>query len=30
MKEHGLVDIIVPRKEMRSTLGKLMAYMAKR
>ena len=27
MKEHGLVDIIVHRKDMRSTLGRLLSYM---
>ena len=26
MKEHGLVDMIVPRHEMRSTLAKLLSY----
>jgi acetyl-CoA carboxylase carboxyl transferase subunit beta len=26
MKEHGLVDMIVPRLEMRATLGKLLGY----
>lgn len=26
MKEHGLVDMIVPRPEMRSMLGKLLSY----
>lgn len=27
MREHGLVDMIVPRHDMRSTLGKLLSYM---
>lgn len=30
MKEHGLVDIIVARKDMRSTLGRLLGYMNER
>lgn len=30
MMEHGLVDVIVHRKDMRSTLGKLVGYMSAR
>jgi acetyl-CoA carboxylase carboxyl transferase subunit beta len=30
MMEHGLVDIIVERKDMRSTLSKIVGYMSKR
>ena len=30
MKQHGLVDIIVARKDMRATLSKLIGYMVKR
>ena len=29
MKEHGLVDLIVPRKDMRSTLGKVLSYVGR-
>jgi acetyl-CoA carboxylase carboxyl transferase subunit beta len=29
MMEHGLVDLIVQRKDMRSTLAKLIGYMSK-
>jgi acetyl-CoA carboxylase carboxyl transferase subunit beta len=29
MKEHGLVDLIVPRKDMRSTLGKVLNYVGR-
>jgi acetyl-CoA carboxylase carboxyl transferase subunit beta len=29
MMEHGLVDIIVARKDMRATLSKIVGYMSK-
>ena len=30
MMEHGLVDMIVHRKDMRGTLGKLLGFMGRK
>jgi len=30
MMEHGLVDMIIPRKDMRATLAKLLGFVSRR